>query len=211
MTLPGATGEADARAESRAQPWAEGGAAVFLDRDGVLNRVVMREGRPASPRSLDEFAYEPGVAEALTLLRRAGLPLFVVTNQPDVRRGLLDPAVLDAIGAKLRAELPIAEIAACPHDDRDGCACRKPKPGMILDLAARWGVDPARSFMVGDQDRDMQCGLAAGCTTLQIEKPWNTGAGAHHRVSDLVEAAQAILAEAALPAPPSLAERAQTP
>ena len=152
---------------------------------------------PPPPRSLAEFTLAPGVPAALQTMAQAGFLLFAVTNQPDIRRGLLDPAVLDAMSDRLRASLPLREVLACPHDDRDACACRKPKPGMLVDLAARWAVDLDRSFMIGDQDRDMACGRAAGCRTIQLTKGYNTGAGADFRVTDLAEAAAIVLGGAA--------------
>ncbi|MBV9735999.1 MAG: HAD family hydrolase [Acidisphaera sp.] len=166
---------------------------MFLDRDGVLNAVVMRDGKPASPRRPEEFVLESGVEDALGRLHAAGLKLFVVTNQPDVSRGLMDDAALDAMHRTLRERLPIAEIACCRHDDAQGCACRKPKPGMLLDLATRWDLALAKSVMIGDQDRDMACGRAAGCATIQLARPYNSGAGAQHRVADLAAAVAIIL------------------
>ena len=167
--------------------------AVFLDRDGVLNAVVMRDGKPASPRSLEEFVLEPGVEAVLAQLRRAGLLLFVVTNQPDISRGLMSSAALDAMHHVLRERLPIADVACCCHDTAQNCGCRKPKPGMLLDLAARWRVSLPESVMVGDQDRDMACGRTAGCSTIQLARPYNIGEGAQHRVADLAAAAAIIL------------------
>ncbi|MBV9782893.1 MAG: HAD family hydrolase [Acidisphaera sp.] len=167
--------------------------AVFLDRDGVLNTVIYRDGRPASPRGLEEFVLEPGAPEALARLRDAGWLLFVVTNQPDISRGLLQPSILAAMHRELARCLPLDEILACPHDDADGCTCRKPRPGMLLDLARRWRVSLDRSFMIGDQDRDMQCGRAAGCATIQLARPYNTGQGADHRVACLDAAVTLVL------------------
>jgi D-glycero-D-manno-heptose 1,7-bisphosphate phosphatase len=170
--------------------------AVFLDRDGVLNRIVLRDGKPASPRSLAEFVLEPGVADALRPLDAAGFLLFAVTNQPDIRRGLMDNATLDAMSSLLLEALPLREVVACRHDDRDACDCRKPKPGMLTALAHRWRIDLAASTMIGDQDRDMACGRAAGCTTIQLQKSYNSGAGADWRVADLAEATSVILGNA---------------
>jgi D-glycero-D-manno-heptose 1,7-bisphosphate phosphatase len=167
--------------------------AVFLDRDGVINAVVWRDGKPASPRTVAEFVFEPGVAEAVERMRDAGYMIFVVTNQPDVRRGLLEDDVLDAIEDQLRLRIAPDGIRTCRHDDRDACACRKPKPGMLLELATRYEVDLPASWMIGDQDRDMACGRAAGCATIQLARGYNTGAGADHRVDSLAEAANLLL------------------
>jgi D-glycero-D-manno-heptose 1,7-bisphosphate phosphatase len=167
--------------------------AVFLDRDGVLNRVVWRDGKVASPRRLSEFAIESEAPAALAALKAAGFKLFVVTNQPDVRRGLMTDETLDSIHAALAMSLPVDAIAACRHDNADGCGCRKPKPGLLTDLAETWGVDLTASFMVGDQDRDVACGRAAGCATVLLARPYNSAAGADYVVESLSQAISAIL------------------
>lgn len=169
--------------------------AVFLDRDGVLNRIVERDGKPASPRSPEELVLEDDAVQALADLKTLGLPLFVVTNQPDIRRGLMSDAALDAIHAKLAASLPVDEIAACRHDNADACACRKPKPGLLTELAARHGADLSASWMIGDQDRDVDCGRAAGCATILLARPYNSAeqAGADHTVASLSHATAIII------------------
>ena len=173
--------------------------AVFLDRDGVLNRIVWRDGKAASPRSVSELEIEPDAPAALASLKSAGFKLFVVTNQPDVRRGLMPKAELAAIHSALRNALPVDDIAVCEHDNADECACRKPRPGMLLDLARRHGLDLSASIMVGDQDRDIACGRAAGCSTVLLARDYNSGAGADHVVETLSQAARVILDVAALP------------
>lgn len=143
-------------------------AAVFLDRDGVLNELVERAGVAVSPRRPEDFRIRPGTVESVLALRELGLAVFVVTNQPDVARGFMDRAALDRMSDLLRAAVPIDDMLICSHDDRDGCACRKPQPGMLLSLAARWQVDLARSYMVGDSWRDVEAGRAAGCRTILV-------------------------------------------
>jgi D-glycero-D-manno-heptose 1,7-bisphosphate phosphatase len=169
-----------------------GDPAIFLDRDGVLNAVVWREGVPASPHAPEELAVEPDAPAALARLKALGYRLFAVTNQPDVRRGKMSAEALEAIHARLAAALPLDEIAACIHDNADDCACRKPRPGLILDLAARWGIDLSRSWMIGDQDRDTLAARAAGCRSILLARPYNSAAGADRVVQTLAEAAQAI-------------------
>jgi len=143
--------------------------AVFLDRDGVLNRSVVRAGRPYAPTSLDEFELLPGVLEALTDLRTAGFVLVVVTNQPDLATGRIRPEVAEAIHQKLRALLPIDDIKVCGHVDEDDCSCRKPRPGMLFEAARDWSIDLYRSFIVGDRWRDVAAGKAAGCKTIFVD------------------------------------------
>lgn len=137
--------------------------AVFLDRDGVLNRSLVRDGKPYAPRNLSDFHILPEAAAALARLKAAGYLLVVVTNQPDIGNALVDPATVAAMHDLLRKALPIDDIRCCPHTREDGCACRKPRPGMLLDAAAEWNIDLAASAMIGDRAGDMAAGRAAGC------------------------------------------------
>ena len=147
--------------------------AVFLDRDGVLNEAVVRQGKPYPPDSEADLRIVPDAPEALARLKARGLLLIVVTNQPDVARGRQTADRVEAIHRKLARELPIDDFITCFHDDRDDCACRKPKPGLILDGAARHGVDARRSFMIGDRWRDIDAGEAAGCRTVWIDRGYD--------------------------------------
>jgi D-glycero-D-manno-heptose 1,7-bisphosphate phosphatase len=170
--------------------------AVFLDRDGVLNRGLLRDGRLVPPHGVDELEVLPGVAEALRLLAEAGFLRIVVTNQPDVTRGTQDRAAVDAINQALAQRLPLDDILTCFHDNADCCDCRKPQPGLLLRAAASHDVELARSFMVGDRAVDIDAGRAAGCTTFLVEtEPPSACADAHpdHRARNLLEAAQRIL------------------
>ena len=114
--------------------------AVFIDRDGVLNRAVVREGRPYPPASVGEVEILPGVPESLRALKAAGFILIVVSNQPDVARGATTKGTVEAINAYLAERLPIDRFIMCYHDSNDGCDCRKPKPGMLLDGAREFDV-----------------------------------------------------------------------
>jgi D-glycero-D-manno-heptose 1,7-bisphosphate phosphatase len=142
--------------------------AVFLDRDGVINAAVVRDGKPYPPANASMLEILPGVPAALADLKAAGYALVVVTNQPDVARGTQTRAAVDAIHDRLRRELPLDAIYACFHDDADHCACRKPAPGMLLDAARDLDLDLAASVMVGDRWRDVAAGVAAGCRTVFI-------------------------------------------
>lgn len=143
--------------------------AVFLDRDGVINRAFVRNGKPFPPASLDEFEILPGVAEALNALKTAGYLLFVATNQPDVVRGTVSRALVVGMNDRLKSELPIEAVLTCFHDDADRCDCRKPRPGLITAAARDWSVDLPKSFMVGDRWRDVEAGQRAGCRTVFID------------------------------------------
>ena len=146
--------------------------AAFLDRDGVINIVVLRKGRPHPPDSLADFVLAPKVSEAMNLLKKSGYKIIVVTNQPDVATGVQKQEVVESFHAKLLAELPIDEIFVCYHVDADRCNCRKPKPGMLLDAAKKWSIDLKSSFMVGDRWRDIEAGQAAGCKTILVRNDY---------------------------------------
>ncbi|PYR23336.1 MAG: HAD family hydrolase [Acidobacteria bacterium] len=143
--------------------------AVVLDRDSVINRAVVRDGKPYPPARVDELEVLPGVAAALERLKTAGYLLIVVTNQPDVARGTQSRAEVEAIHTRLASILPIDEFRTCYHDDDDACACRKPKPGLILDSARAHGVNLHASVMVGDRWRDVEAGEQAGCATVFLD------------------------------------------
>ena len=145
--------------------------AVFLDRDGTLNHQIIRDGKPFAASSLEEFRLFEGVPECCRALKAAGFLLVVVTNQPDVGRGTLPEAVVDAIHARLSELVPeIDRVEACYDPGRgEGSLRRKPEPGMILDAAKALGIDLSRSWMVGDRWRDVECGRRAGVKTVFID------------------------------------------
>jgi D-glycero-D-manno-heptose 1,7-bisphosphate phosphatase len=143
--------------------------AVFLDRDGVLNQPVVRDGKPFPPASPEELVILPGVPQALRKLKEAGLLLIGVTNQPDVARGTQRREVVEAIHMALLETLPVDEILVCYHDDRDNCRCRKPLPGLLLEAAENHFIKLGASFMVGDRWRDVEAGQNAGCSTIFID------------------------------------------
>jgi D-glycero-D-manno-heptose 1,7-bisphosphate phosphatase len=147
--------------------------AVFLDRDGVLNRARVVDGKPLSPSSVQELKLLPGVEDACRRLHDAGLLLIVVTNQPDVARGTQSPAAVEALNRALSSRLPLDEIRVCLHDDADECECRKPAPGMLLDAAREHGIDLEHSVMVGDRWRDVEAGRRAGCKTVFIDSGYS--------------------------------------
>ena len=153
--------------------------AVFLDRDGVLNLPIVRDGTPHPPAGLDELEVYPDAAKALRRLKQAGYMLIVVTNQPDIARGRQTRAAVDGINAALGEALPIDEFVVCAHDDAANCICRKPKPGMVLAAAARHAVDLKQSFLIGDRWRDIGCGAAAEVRTVFIERGYRERAPKH--------------------------------
>lgn len=171
--------------------------AVFLDRDGVINRAVVRDGKPYPPENLSEMEILPGVPEALSLLHKAGFMLIVVTNQPDVARGTTAKAVVEEINDYLAGCLPLDEFRTCYHDSGDGCDCRKPLPGALLAAAKQHDIDLPQSYMIGDRWRDTEAGQCAGCQTIFIDYGYaeKQPESVNHRVRSLAEAAQIILGE----------------
>jgi len=169
--------------------------AVFLDRDGVLNRAVVREGKPYPPDSVAEVEILPGVVSALQRLKEAGYFLIVVSNQPDVARCRTPRTTVEAINSHLAEHLPIDRFIMCYHDSIDGCNCRKPRPGMLFSGAKEFDVDLAASFMVGDRWRDVEAGIAAGCKTIFIDYGYDEKRPQlfDFRVSSINEAANTIL------------------
>ena len=139
--------------------------AVFLDRDGVINWAVVRNGKPFPPDTVAELEVLPGVPQALSALRAAGFLNVLVTNQPDVGTGKQRREVVEAMHARLLRELALDAVKVCYHVAEDGCGCRKPRPGMLLEAAAEQGIDLASSYVVGDRWRDVAAGQAAGCRT----------------------------------------------
>ena len=143
--------------------------AVFLDRDGVINRAIIRDGKPYAPRELSEFEVLPDVERACEALVGAGFLLFVVTNQPDIGNGLVSVDIVEKMHQKLLTLLPITKIYTCPHKQGDGCECRKPKSGMLLAAQQEFLLDMAESFMIGDRYSDICAGITAGCKSVFID------------------------------------------
>ena len=175
--------------------------AVFLDRDGVLNQPKVIDGKPYPPVALEDFHLYPEVPEACRRLKEAGFLLVVVTNQPDVGRGTLAREVVEAIHDRICQVLPIdrVEVSYDSGQENPPSEFRKPRPGMLLRAARELGIDLKKSFMVGDRWRDIDCGHAAGCTTIFVDRGYQEELrqAPHFRVANLAEAAQIILGVAA--------------
>jgi len=145
---------------------------VFLERDGVLNEVRVERRQQIGPLTLDEFRVRRGVLPFLQKLKAAGLVLIATTNQPGISRGYQSRRELDCMHALLRRALPLDDILVCPHDETDGCPCRKPEPGLLLEAAFKWHLDLDRSFVVSDKWPDAEAARSAGCTSLLLQSPW---------------------------------------
>jgi D-glycero-D-manno-heptose 1,7-bisphosphate phosphatase len=171
--------------------------AVFLDRDGVINRALTRQGKPYPPHSLEDFQWLPGVEEACRRLKAAGFLLVVATNQPDVGRGTLGQDRVEAIHAHMCQVLPIDRVEVCydPGGQNPPSEFRKPRPGMLLHAARELDIDLKASFMVGDRWRDVDCGAAAGCRTLFVDYGYQEDLRTppDFRVQGLPEAAEIII------------------
>ena len=161
--------------------------AIFLDRDGIINKVVVKEGLPLGPRRVEEFVLVDGIKDALICFRREGFLNIVNTNQPDVSRGVLSEEELMKMHELIRKELPVDDIFVCPHDDRDNCFCRKPRPGMLLEASRKWKIDLKNSFAVGDRWKDVEAGRAAGCRAILLDQIYNRGVDCDFRISDIRE------------------------
>jgi len=143
--------------------------AVFLDRDGVVNRAVIRQGKPYPPATLSDLRLLPGVREACNRLREAGFALILVTNQPDIARGLVPAEQVSQMHRQLQRYLQLDGVGVCPHDDAARCSCRKPEPGLLLEASRVWDIDLKSSFIVGDRWRDIEAGQRAGCRSIFID------------------------------------------
>jgi D-glycero-D-manno-heptose 1,7-bisphosphate phosphatase len=175
--------------------------AVFLDRDGVINRAIVRDGKPYPPRHLSELRILAGVREACRRIREAGYLLILVTNQPDIARGTADPGEVSGMHDHLRRYLRLHDVKICPHDDAAQCECRKPQPGLLLEAAREWSIDLGSSFFVGDRWRDIEAGHRAGCRAVFIDYGYSERRpeGRFTTVRSLREAAEQIVIQAARP------------
>ncbi len=169
--------------------------AVFLDRDGVVCRSIVRDGKPYAARTLSEFRLVPHAATSVELLKQAGFIVVIVTNQPDIGAGLVDRSVVDSMHARLRSRLGVDAIMTCPHTRSDGCECRKPKAGMLFEAANRFAIDLCASILVGDRASDIEAGRAANCHTIFIDRHYREPrpARAEQTTTSLAAATRLIL------------------
>ena len=145
---------------------------VFIERDGVLNKVRLERQHQVSPVTLSEFKVNREAGPLLGKLKAAGFKIIVTSNQPGLSRGYLSRRELDRMHDLLRQMLPIDDIFVCPHDEADVCPCRKPKPGLVIEAKFKWHLDMDRSFVISDKWQDAEAARAAGCTSLLLNSPW---------------------------------------
>jgi D-glycero-D-manno-heptose 1,7-bisphosphate phosphatase len=144
--------------------------AAFLDRDGVINRSLVINGKPYAPRHLKDFRFLPNVRSAIRGLHEMGFLVIVVTNQPDIGNNLVDPAAVFGMNEKVLETSMVSKVYMCPHKQTDQCLCRKPQPGLLLQAAADFDIDLSQSWMIGDRRGDILAGQAAGCKTIHINR-----------------------------------------
>lgn len=166
---------------------------IFIERDGVLNRVRVERQHQVTPLTLDEYHVNVEVRGLLQKLKDAGFVLIVTTNQPGLSRGYQSRRELDLMHERLRCSLPVDDILVCAHDEADYCPCRKPKPGLLIEGTFKWQLDLARSFVISNKWQDAEAARMAGCTSLLIQSPW-VGSGHHDFVlPDLTKVVDKIL------------------
>lgn len=168
--------------------------AVFLDRDGVINKTIFKMGKPRAPYTMEEFAFIEGVELAVKKLKDQGFFTIVVTNQPDVARGWVELKQVELVNDFVFNTLQVNEVVSCFHTDKDNCECRKPKPGMILNAAKKWNIDLTQSFMVGDRLSDVDAGQRAGCISILVGAGDGEGVVTpDHHCENLLQASEWIL------------------
>ena len=174
----------------------KGLSAVFLDRDGVINRAIVRDGKPYPPARLEEFEILQGAVASFLRLAECGYVLIGVTNQPDVARGTQSREIVEAFNALIQSKTPVREIFVCYHDNADHCDCRKPKPGLILQAVEKYGLELSNSWMVGDRWKDIAAGQALGLKTIFVDYRYAEiykGSPADFTVGDTAHLADIIL------------------
>ena len=146
--------------------------AIFLDRDGVLSKTSLVNGKSFAPRNLRDFKLYSDSTQSVKKLKSIGFMVFVVTNQPDVGKKLISRSTLEQMHNKLKKKTHVDGIYVCVHRQDENCYCRKPNPGMILDAAKKHHIDWKKSFVVGDRASDIEAGQKANCRTIFLKKKY---------------------------------------
>jgi D-glycero-D-manno-heptose 1,7-bisphosphate phosphatase len=167
--------------------------AVFIERDGVLNEVRIERQNPVSPLTLEDFRVNREAGSLLKKLKAAGLLLLATTNQPGLSRGYQSRRELDRMHELLRATFALDDIFVCPHDETDGCSCRRPKPGLLVEAGFKYRLDLDHCFVISDKWQDAEAGRAVNCTSLLIQSPWNGTARRGLVLPDLASAVDKLL------------------
>tara|TARA_B100000886_G_scaffold316729_1_gene255555 strand:- start:455 stop:964 length:510 start_codon:yes stop_codon:yes gene_type:complete len=160
---------------------------IFLDRDGVINKIIKRGNVISSPRNFDEFYLRDDFLEFCKKIKEKDLVFFICTNQPDLKRNLLNVVDLENMHAKIKEHIEIREILFCGHDDIDNCNCRKPKPGMILEIINKYKLNKNDCLMIGDSQKDIDAARFAKINAYLLEKDYNKNVDCNNRINSLVD------------------------
>ena len=147
--------------------------ALFLDRDGVVNYTIVKNNKPFPPLSIEELEIIPEIKQSIQFAKNNYMKVFVITNQPDVSRGLVTKNVIENINLFIMSNLDIDEIFTCYHDNQDNCECRKPKPGAFIALSQKYNINLSKSIMVGDRAKDIEAAKNANCPSIFINYGYN--------------------------------------
>jgi len=161
--------------------------AVFFDRDGVLNKLVLRDGNYYSPRNINNFKLYSDAEKAIHDIQEKGYLAIIVSNQPDIARGYLNKSVLDEMTKQIFDKIKVDDIFYCMHDDPDAEGCRKPNPGLIIKAQKKWDIDLKQSLMVGDTKKDLGAAKNAGIKFILISRSHNDHINTYNRISKLTE------------------------
>ena len=142
--------------------------AIFLDRDGTLNKAYIENGLPISPSSLNKFKIIKGVKKSINRLKKLNFLCILITNQPDVFRGKISKKTVVKMNSYIKKKIKLDDMFVCYHDNEHNCSCRKPKPGLLLKASKKWKIDLKKSFMIGDRWKDILAGKKVGCKTIFI-------------------------------------------
>jgi D-glycero-D-manno-heptose 1,7-bisphosphate phosphatase len=166
---------------------------VFIERDGILNKVRLQKQHQISPVNLADFKVNQEILPLLKKLKTAGLVLLATTNQPGLSDGQLPRRELDRMHDTLRRALPLDDILVCPHAEEDECSCRKPKPGLLVEAKFKWHLDMERSFVISDKWQDAEAARAAGCLSVLVKSPWVGSVHHDFQVPDFATAVEKVL------------------
>ena len=147
---------------------------LFLDRDGVVNHSVIRYNKPYAPLNIKQVKIIPAIKNVIKFAKKNGFKVFIITNQPDVSRGLTKKEKVEEINKFINKELcDVDYIFTCYHDNQDQCECRKPKPGAFIALSQKYNIDLTKSIMVGDRAKDIEAAKNANCSSVFIDYGYN--------------------------------------
>tara|TARA_Y100000996_G_C22342075_1_gene569100 strand:+ start:206 stop:739 length:534 start_codon:yes stop_codon:yes gene_type:complete len=143
--------------------------AFFFDRDGILNKVILKKNKPYSPRYPKQVVKNYEILKLIKLLKKKKFKKIIITNQPDIKTGKLTKHSLRTINNDIKLFFSIDDIFVCTHNKFDKCHCRKPKIGMIKLAEKKWNLDLKKSYLIGDRWKDIDAGNKAGCKTIYID------------------------------------------